>query len=118
MARRGVTRFLESLESDQAVFFDLAPDLLVVLDEEGVVKRVNPAVERALGRNRLELIGRPFAQLVLSEDHLRFVGAFTSARERTFRLLHKENGVVTCRLMVWGSRSGRGYIVMRRVKEE
>lgn len=55
-------------------FFDLAIDLLCVLDHSGYFSRLNPAWETTLGFTRRELMSRPFIEFVHPED-----------RERTLR---------------------------------
>jgi PAS domain S-box-containing protein len=55
-------------------FFDIAIDLLCLLDFNGYFKRLNPAWERTLGFSREELMSRPFIEFVHPDD-----------RERTLR---------------------------------
>ncbi len=55
-------------------FFEIAIDLLCLLDFNGYFKRLNPAWERTLGFSRKELMSRPFIEFVHPDD-----------RERTLR---------------------------------
>ena len=55
-------------------FFEIAIDLLCLLDFNGYFKRLNPAWERTLGFSREELMSRPFIEFVHPDD-----------RERTLR---------------------------------
>lgn len=117
MPKHGVTTFLETFESDCATFFDLVPDLLVCTDSRGNVTRVNRSFERALGRTRAEMYGSALMQIVMVDDLLKFFRVFRhpdSDNPETFRLLHKDHGVVTCRLMRWVIRHDRSFIVLRR----
>jgi diguanylate cyclase (GGDEF)-like protein/PAS domain S-box-containing protein len=55
-------------ESAGNAFFDLTPDLLLVLDPRGRVARANPALARIYGRTPDELVGASFGELVQPED--------------------------------------------------
>ena len=48
MAKHGVTEFLHIFEDVATTFFDLETDLLIVLDTQGGIERVNPAWESVL----------------------------------------------------------------------
>ena len=115
--RRGVTTFLQTLDGDYATFFDLVPDLLVCTDQRGGIVRVNRSFERSLGYTRSEMYGKGLANIVLSEDFPAFFEAFQKKSQNSFRLLHKNRGVATCRLICWNIRHGRSFIVLRPVHE-
>lgn len=117
VAKHGVTTFLQTFEDDVSIMFDVVPDLLVVLDNQGTIKRVNKAFEQATGRNRYEVYGQGLSQFVLIDDLARFLRSFTAAEKdkQSFRLLHRDSGVVTCALIKWRNQRGRSYIVMRRM---
>lgn len=55
-------------------FFDVAIDMLCLLDFDGYFRRLNPAWEKTLGYTLEELMSRPFIEFVHPED-----------RERTLR---------------------------------
>ncbi len=49
---------------DYAAVFRAAPDGILIVDEGGIVRDVNPQVEQLLGYSRAELLGRPVERLV------------------------------------------------------
>jgi PAS domain S-box-containing protein len=49
--------------------FELATDMIFIVGADGRYVDVNPAVERALGHSRDELVGRRFDDLVLPAEH-------------------------------------------------
>ena len=66
-------RFIEEQESAkareaEALVWATSPDLMVILDFDGVMQRVNPAWTNILGFTPDEMIGRNLLSLVLEED--------------------------------------------------
>jgi PAS domain S-box-containing protein len=59
--------------------WELSPDLLVVVDFNGVLLRVNPAWTALLGYRPEELVGRHVNEFVLPDDHPETVDAYTFA---------------------------------------
>lgn len=59
--------------------WELSPDLMLVMDFEGVFLRVNPAWTALLGYLPHELIGHHVNEFVMEEDHAGTVGAYTLA---------------------------------------
>ncbi len=59
---------LEEHRSERDLLWETSPDLLVELDFEGHLLRVNPAWTTILGYNADELIGRQVSSLVVAED--------------------------------------------------
>lgn len=55
-------------------YFDLAIDMLCVLDFNGYFKRLNPAWERTLGFTREELMAKRFIEFVHPDDRERTLG--------------------------------------------
>jgi PAS domain S-box-containing protein len=49
-------------------FFAHSLDILCVLDESGRIRSINPAIERTLGYEQQEVIGRHFADFVHADD--------------------------------------------------
>lgn len=52
-------------------FFDVAIDMICVLDFSGYFRQLNPAWERTLGFTREELMSRPFIEFVHPDDRER-----------------------------------------------
>lgn len=77
-ARYGFCRLRTRLIHERAVrmeriaererFWELAPDMMCVADFDGIVRRVNPAVERTMGYTAEQLVGAPFIELVHPDD--------------------------------------------------
>jgi PAS domain S-box-containing protein len=55
-------------EAERDRFFTLSRDLFCIAGTDGFFKRINPAWERTLGHTNDELMQRPFAELVHSDD--------------------------------------------------
>ena len=119
---RGVTDFLVAFKDVTTTFFDIETDLLVVLDADGDIERVNPVWVSILNRTEQECIGRPIIVFVLSDDFARFMRAFNSIKHsESFRLLHRDHGVISVKLVAYRFKKSadvqRGFLVMRPVKE-
>ena len=59
--------------------WDTSPDLMVVSDFQGVVRRVNPAWTAVLGYTSEELVGHHVNEFVIQEDHQETVVAYELA---------------------------------------
>jgi len=121
MPRHGVTDFLTAFQDVTTTFFSVETDLLVVLDEQGDIERVNPAFEKILNRPEREVIGRPIIVFVYAEDFAKFMRAFNSIKHaEPFRLLHRNYGVVAVRLVAYRFKKSveiqRGFLVLRPVR--
>jgi len=66
-ARRAEQEKLAS-EARYRELFERAMDMIAVLDREGRLVEVNPAVARTLGYQREELIGRPLSSILAPEE--------------------------------------------------
>jgi PAS domain S-box-containing protein len=62
--------------------FRLAPDAYLVTDGQGVVREVNAAAEKRLGRARRHLIGKPMVTLVTPADGDVFLACLAGLRDR------------------------------------
>lgn len=60
--------------SEEALFFDLSPDLLAVANMSGYFKRINGAWTQKLGYSEAELLAQPFIELVHPEDRAATLG--------------------------------------------
>ncbi|KQT56155.1 histidine kinase [Methylobacterium sp. Leaf456] len=61
--------------------WETSPDLLLVIDFDGVFRRVNPAWTRMLGYAEAELVGHHVNAFVLPDDHSETVDAYVEAAE-------------------------------------
>jgi PAS domain S-box-containing protein len=62
--------------------FRLAPDAYVVTDDHAVIRELNAAAEKQLGRARHFLIGKPLVSLVAAADVNRFLSCLAALCER------------------------------------
>lgn len=105
MARkRGVTEYLDVFQNTGAVFFDIEPDLLIVVDGQGNIERVNPAFERATGYHEADIRNTPVIQLARPEAY----------HPKILCVLHKNGGIVRCKLVAYRHRAQRVFLVMRK----
>ncbi len=65
---RGLSRYLEQLESHLSVFFLLSEDMMCIADDKGFFTKVNPAWTNILGWTSTELVGRPYTDFVHPDD--------------------------------------------------
>jgi PAS domain S-box-containing protein len=75
----GPVRADQALRAERDLLWETSPDLLLVIDFDGVFRRVNPAWTRLLGYAENELIGHHVNEFVLSDDHAGTVEAYTEA---------------------------------------
>ncbi|MGE6662717.1 PAS domain-containing protein [Pseudomonas sp. NPDC077408] len=61
---------------ERNLMWDTSPDLMVVINFEGVFQRVNPAWTTLLGYQPEELIGHHVNEFITDEDHLSTVDAY------------------------------------------
>jgi two-component system cell cycle sensor histidine kinase/response regulator CckA len=77
--RRRAAARLEESEQRYRSLFELHPDAVFALDPEGRFTRVNPASQRVAGYRPEELVGQPFAPLLVPEELESAVGHFRVA---------------------------------------
>ncbi len=121
MAKHGVTEFLSTFQDVGIAFFDIETDILIVLDEQGNIDRVNPAFERILNRAEPDILGEPIIRLVFGNDWSKFLNAFSELQKgNKFHLLHKDAGLIKVQLTAYRFRQTtlgqRGYLVLRPIK--
>src|SRR5512139_930436 len=97
------------------MFFDLETDLLVTLDENGNISRVNLAFQQVLGYYEADVFGVGFIRLVDVDDWAKFIRAFNTPESQPFRLLHNVSGEISVRLIAARFRNGKGYLVLRKI---
>jgi PAS domain S-box-containing protein len=56
------------LEEESTRFLELSPDLVCIVDFNGRLRRVNPALERVLGHAQKELAGRQYLDFIHPDD--------------------------------------------------
>jgi PAS domain S-box-containing protein len=75
---------------ERNLMWDTSPDLMVVVDFNGVFQRVNPAWTQLLGFRPEELLGRHVNEFVIEDDHLDTIDAYgTAARGDLVRLINR-----------------------------
>lgn len=72
-------RQVEEKSTEQAQMWETSPDLMLVIDHEGMFRRVNPAWMTVLGYTSGELIGHHANEFVLPQDHVATVDAYLEA---------------------------------------
>lgn len=121
MPRHGVTEFLNVFQDIGATFFEISPDLHIVLDESGNILRVNPAFEKNLNRSEIDVLGRGIIRYIHQDDLAKFMHSFDyaddSEKSPLFRLAKFEHGFITVRRVASKFRSTsdgqRGYLILR-----
>lgn len=84
-ALRELNETLENQVSERTAerdrMWDTSPDLMLVIDFDGVFRRVNPAWTTVLGYHPDELVGRHVNAFVLHDDHQETVDAYHAAKD-------------------------------------
>lgn len=94
-ARRSVTQFLRAFNSYAQRFFEMEPDLEIVLDAQGNIIKVNPAFEKVLGYAEHEVRGTHIGQLIHGNDTAKFIRSFSLiSGVYSFRMLQRGGGDV------------------------
>jgi PAS domain S-box-containing protein len=70
---------VEERTAERDRLWETSPDLLAVIDFEGIFRRVNPAWTTLLGYAPEELIGHHVNEFVVQDDHGKTVGAYETA---------------------------------------
>lgn len=102
--RRGVTQYLDIFASVGATFYDIEPDALIVLDDHGVIERVNPGFTAMTGYAESEVVGSVVTRLIEFDD-----------KDSPLRLMHKDSGEIQCRVVASRFRGGKVYLVLRSI---
>ena len=116
VSKHGVTQYLTAFSDVGMVFFEITPDLLVWLDEDGNIKRVNPAFVKSTDYAEMDLLGKGIAQLIEPYDLATFLKTFRLKRRPIVRLLHRETGQVRVKLVAYRFRKSYGYLEFRLVE--
>ena len=121
--RKGVERALRSEATDLAQqvadgeaeierMWAASPDLMVVLDKGGVIRRVNPAWTAMLGYAPADLVAHHVNEFVLSENHTETLAVYEAAASdqqitASSRYRHKDGSV---RFISWAAAPNEGMI--------
>lgn len=80
--------------------WETSPDLLLVIDFDGIFRRVSPAWTTILGYQPDDLVGRHVNEFVVAEDHAETVSAYRLAAEggkpRMINRYRHKDGSVSC----------------------
>lgn len=120
---RSVTRFLRAFNSYSQKFFEMEPDLEIVLDAQGNIIKVNPAFEKTLGRAEHEVRGVHIGQLINENDTAKFIRSFSLVSGvYSFRMLQRGGGnvevtMINAQFVRVLDESGREcFLILRAVK--
>lgn len=86
---------LEASGSHYAALYDLAPIAHITLDDRGVIVEVNRLGASLIGRDRAQILGRPFLSLVAVPDPDAFWGHLRRCVERQSRVISELTLVTT-----------------------
>lgn len=111
MAKHGVTQYLTALSDVGMVFFEITPDLLIYLDQNGEISRVNPAFIKRTGYAEIDVMGKGIAQLIEPYDLAKFIKQFR--QKPVVSLLHRETGRVRVKLVSYRFRMSYGFLEFR-----
>ncbi len=98
-------------------------DLVMVADDEGVVRYASPALREVLGYEADEFVSRPFVELIHPDDAARTPGVFErrpvsrGGRSHEYRIAHRDGSWHVASLRVADRRDDpavRGYVVNLR----
>ena len=68
-ARKRSERALAASEGRKDAVLRASLDCIVIVDHDGLITEVNPATEETLGWARNDVLGRPFLELAVAEEH-------------------------------------------------
>ncbi len=98
LLNRKLTKEVTVRTEERDLMWDTSPDLLLILDFQGMFRRVNPAWTSVLGYEPDELVGRHVNEFVLPADHQHTISAYESAargerRSTVNRYIHKNGSI-------------------------
>lgn len=77
--RKHLLQDVVAMREEKEYFFDVADELLAVLDHRGLILRINPVWERVLGHRLAEMTGKALSDFVPASAHARFTKYFRAA---------------------------------------
>ena len=92
--REEATQKYHRNEKMRAAMADVALDAIIVIDGDGITRDFNPAAEAMFGRSRVDVVGRPIADLIVPEElrasHERGFKAATQDRQLRLPAVRRE----------------------------
>ncbi|RRV08212.1 PAS domain-containing sensor histidine kinase [Pseudomonas sp. v388] len=109
---RRQTAMLAQRTAELDTFWEISPDLLAMIDFNGIFLRVNPAWDAVLGRDSAELVGKSILELVHPDDRQSSQAALDHAVDQVLplfenRYLHVDGSY---RWIGWTAAPGNGLI--------
>ncbi len=109
-------------EGELSETIDRAPDGILVIDADDIVRVANPAAERLLGCARAECLGRPISAVLTSadampDDHAAFPLRDTGERPLAWELQRADGARVELEITWRSMEGGRRQLVLRDVSE-
>jgi hypothetical protein len=98
VVKHGVTEFLSAFRDTTARFADHETDLWIELDGQGLVYRIWPGFERALGYKEQNILGNPIIDFVDINTLATFIKSFGWNERQPFNMLHRGGGLVAVRM--------------------
>ena len=107
---------------ERNLMWDTSPDLMLVINFDGIFQRVNPAWTALLGYQPEELIGHHVNEFITDEDHLSTVDAYlTTAGGKQVRMVNRyrhKNGAEHWISWVAAPAGDKTYATGRDITEE
>lgn len=110
-------------ERDLAMFFEFAPDLMVVANKDGYFIRLSRSWEKVLGYTRDELMAVPFENFIVEEDipETRHEISLIKTKKPTERFRNRyqaKDGSIVCLEWHSAAHGSRIYGVARVIKDD
>jgi PAS domain S-box-containing protein len=105
-------------EEEYQRFFDQSESLLLIAGYDGRIRKINPALQRAIGYSQEELQGEPFIEFIFAEDRERSLLEVEQGRQRGYttdfdlRVQHKDGTVRELTVNSTTSHDGQCFYVI------
>jgi PAS domain S-box-containing protein len=118
LARSRADQSLRESEARFTQVIESALDGVVLLDAAGIVIEWNPQAERLFGRERHEVVGRPFVDVALDpKDHARFVDRDAGEARLELTGIHREGRAFPIELSIAPMKRGAQTIAAMFVRD-